>query len=474
MLIAALGCGSGTPHLACNGTFTARVSRPTVPRDGGTMRKRFRFILLAVVYLLVAAAVSSADDRLNLTGRVLDTHGKPVEHATVLVYHAGVKKGYNLYCPSCYRDCGKRAITDGNGMFTIKGLSAELWFQLLVALDGYQPTFVNKVDPAPGVPVAATLKRRKPASNPSGLFRGRIKDSRGLPVRDAIVEPVGILLDGKTGASRYGTIEGLEPVAISNQKGEFEIAYSKPGTKILVSVEARGLASRFAVIPAGPEHHLITVNDGALVRGRLVEDGKPVGNAEVGLIGRPRGGYGNNLHLSGYAYEEIRIGTQPDGRFLIPNVPIPADWNVYGKMESLATRGATGVVKCSTKHDAEIVDIGDIQIKPAYRLRGKVMLSDGKPIPDGMRVNISSESAWDDQTTTLPPDGHFEFLGLAAGDYSVFASVKGYSLPKAPVSVTKKGDDGSTQTITYAPGIAPPFSLGHDIEGYVIKLDPEK
>jgi hypothetical protein len=438
------------------------------------MRKQFSFALVGVVYLAVAAAVSSADDRLSLTGRVSDAHGRPVEHATVLVYHAGVKKGYNLYCPSCYRDCGKRAITDSNGMFTIKGLSAELWFQLLVALDGYQPTFVNKVDPAPGAPVAATLQRRKPASNPSGMFRGRIKDSRGLPVRDAIVEPVGILLDSKTGASRYGTVEGLEPVAISNKKGEFEIAYLKPGTKILVSVEARGLASRFAVIPAGPEHHLITMGDGAVVRGRLVEDGKPVGNAEVGLIGRPRGGYGPNLLLMGNPYEEVRIGTQPDGRFVITNVPIPADWNVYGKMESLAARGATGVVECSTKHDAEIVDIGDIQIKPAYRLRGKVILSDGKPIPDGMRVNISSVSAWDDQTASLPPDGHFEFLGLAAGDYSVFASVKGYSLPKKSVSVTKKEADGSTQTTTYAPGVAPPFSINHDMEEYVIKLDPEK
>jgi Carboxypeptidase regulatory-like domain len=438
------------------------------------MRKRFCFVLVGVVYLVVAAAVSSADDRLSLTGRVSDAQGKPVEHATVLVYHAGVKKGYNLYCPSCYRDCGKRAITDGNGMFTIKGLSAELWFQLLVALDGYEPTFVNKVDPSSGVPVAATLEHRKPAVDPRRLFRGRIKDSRGLPVRDAIVEPVGILLDDKTGNSRYGTIEGIEPVAISNKKGEFEIAYLKSGTKILVSVEARGLASRFAVLPAGPEYRLITVGDGAVVRGRLVEDGKPVGNAEVGLIGRPRGGYGPNLLLMGYPYEEVRIGTQPDGRFVITNVPIPADWNVYGKMESLAARGATGVVECSTKHDAEIVDIGDIQIKPAYRLRGKVVLSDGKPIPEGMRVTITSERAWDDQTAVLPPDGHFEFMGLAADDYSVFASVKGYSLPKAPVSVTKKGADGSTQTITYAPGIAPPFSLGHDVDGYVIKLDPEK
>jgi hypothetical protein len=286
------------------------------------------------------------------------------------------------------------------------------------------------------------------------------------------VKPVGIL-DDKTGGSRYGAVEGLEPVAISNKKGEFQLAYSKAAPKILVSVEARGTASAFDVIPSGTGDHVITLIDGAVVRGRLVENGKP-GNAEVGLIGRPRGGFGASLQLSGYPYEEIRIGTQPDGRFVITNVPVPADWYVYGKMASLSTRGATGVVACNTKHDAEVVDIGDIQIKRAYRLRGKVVLSDSKPIPEGTRVTITSERAWDEQTATLPPDGHFEFIGLASGDYSVLAPVKGYSLSKTPVAVTKKVADGSTQTITYAPGTAPPFSLDHDIDGYVVKLDPEK
>jgi acetylornithine deacetylase/succinyl-diaminopimelate desuccinylase-like protein len=82
------------------------------------------------------------------------------------------------------------------------------------------------------------------------------------------------------------------------------------------------MASAFDVIPSGTENHVITLTDGAVVRGRLVENGKPVGNAEVGLIGRPRGGYGANLQLSGYPYEEIRIGTQRDGRFVITNVPV--------------------------------------------------------------------------------------------------------------------------------------------------------
>jgi hypothetical protein len=438
------------------------------------MPKQLCSLGVATAHLLLCAVLSSAADRLSVIGKVSDTRGRPIEHATVLVYSAGVKKGYSRYCPTCYTDCGKHAITDGKGTFTITGLNPDLWFRLLVALDGYEPVFVSKVDPSLETPVAVTLVRRNVESDSSRLFRGLIQDSHGLPVRDAIVKPAGILLDDKTRDSMYGTIEGLEPVAVSNKNGEFEIAYSKPGLKILALVEARAMAPIFAVIPAGTERKLITLMDGAVVRGRLVQNGKPVGNAEIGLIGRPHGGYRGDLQVTGYPYEEIRIGTQPDGRFAITNVPVPADWYVYGKMESLVKRGATGVVECSSKRDTEIIDVGDIQIKAAHALRGNVVLSDGKPIPEGMRVTISSERAWDSQTAILPPDGHFEFDGLAAGDYSLFASVKGYSLPKKPISVTVKKPDGTSGTVTYMSGALAPLSLDRDIEGYIIKMDPEK
>ena len=63
---------------------------------------------------------------------------------------------------------------------------------------------------------------------------------------------------------------------------------------------------------------------------------------------------------------------------------------------------------------------------------------------------------------------------MTAGDYSLFAPVKGYSLPRKPISVTQKRPDGGTKTVPYAPGVAPPFSLDHDIDDYIIKLDLEK
>jgi len=414
-----------------------------------------------------------------ITGRVLDGAGKPIADATVMVYHAGPTSGYSLFCPSCYADCGKRAVTDTNGMFSFHHLSSGLWFKLLVAKTGYQPRFVEKVIPTTDVPVTATLDARPRVGDPHRVFRGRIVDSKSLAQHDAVVQVVGALWDAKTGPA-YGTIPGLDPIAATDQQGVFEIdsfpakrngmpSVTGPPLKILVAVEARGMAEAFSAIPAGLEPEAITVTDGAVVRGRLVQDDKPVEGAEVGLVGYPRGGWGPNFKMVGSSYEEIRIGTRADGTFEITNVPVPGNWYVYAKMEAVATRGATGNIACATKANHEVVDIGDLQVKRAYHLHGRVVLSDGKPIEDGMTVTIGSEKAFDSQTVTLPSTGTFEFIGLAPGSYSVFASVKGYSPPPmAPVSV--KAEDGRTLTYTPRP---PPVSIEHDIGDFLITLHPE-
>ena len=56
----------------------------------------FRDAIAAVAASLVAIpAYSLATDRLTLTGKVTDAAGKPLDHATVIVYEAGVKQGYS-------------------------------------------------------------------------------------------------------------------------------------------------------------------------------------------------------------------------------------------------------------------------------------------------------------------------------------------------------------------------------------------
>ena len=137
----------------------------------------------------------------------------------------------------------------------------------------------------------------------------------------------------------------------------------------------------------------------------------------------------------------------------ITNVPPGVEWYVYGKMESLAARGGAPLVECATKKDGEEIDLGDLAIAPALHLRGKVVLSDGNPIPAGMRVTVASDRAFDSQTAVLGEGGSFEFTGLAKGGYTISASVKGYRMPSNRWSV--------------------PLRLDNDVSDYVLPLNPE-
>ena len=238
---------------------------------------------LLAAALTIAASGSLAGERLTLTGTVTDTLGKPLEDATVMIYHTGVRQGYSTYCPSCYADCGKRAITDRAGsftMFTIKSLDANLRFELLVVRDGYTAFFVERADPAQGS-ATAVLKPRAVVDDPARMVRGRVVDPHGRPLRDAVVLPQEV--ETVLGMCLHGTPKGVDPLAVTNAIGEFELAYKEKAMGML-------LQAKLIALPTGTEQETITVS-WALIRGRLVHQGKPVAGAEVGLIPQDTGGF---------------------------------------------------------------------------------------------------------------------------------------------------------------------------------------
>jgi hypothetical protein len=73
--------------------------------------------------------------------------------------------------------------------------------------------------------------------------------------------------------------------------------------------------------------HATTVASGSTIRSRLVQDGKPVANAEIGLITHDR--------RSGTTFLEIIVGIRKDGTLDFTNVPAGRIWT-RGKMDSQA------------------------------------------------------------------------------------------------------------------------------------------
>jgi hypothetical protein len=408
-----------------------------------------RALLLAAI-LSSAASLLGATPRPSLTGTVLDSKGSPLDGVTVMVYHAGVKVGYSTFCPSCYIDCGKRAITNAKGAFEIKDLAPDLWFTLLAARDGYVPKTTQSIDPVEVPTVSLKLAAKPPTTDFSGTVRGRVVEADGSPVPDAIINPIGLIIgEGST----YGTVPGLQPISVTNKQGEFEVAYSKPTPKMLLEVEARAMAPKFVVLETGPDRRSVTLTDGATIVGRLVQNSKPVPNAQIGLIAKDRGGFGGDLKLIGNPYEVVRIGTDANGRFTIPNVPAPVDWYVYATMDSTSALGAASPMEVHVSKDGQYLQVPDLVIKPGFHVRGAVLASDNKPIADGMRVILSSETVWDSKTVPLAADGHFEFTNLPAGKYTVRASVKDYH----------------EKTPQYGPT---PFSVDRDTDNLIITIYP--
>jgi hypothetical protein len=402
-----------------------------------------RNIIVAVIF---ASGWACAEERATATGTVTDAAGKPLEHATVFIYEGRVKKGYGVYCPTCWADCGKHASTDSGGNFTIAGLNPELVFKLMVVKEGYTAAFVDQVDPQKGQAPAASLKVRPPIEDLSQVVRGRVVDGQGKPVKDAVVEQEGVGFRGPGGIGhRFGGPDGwIDAMAVSNEQGEFEIAYGKPAVEMILRVSPRGMAQKLFTEPTGPDRQTMTVTDGATIFGRVLQpDGKPAANVEIGVIAHSR--------RAGTNFPEMVIGTREDGTFAITNVPVGRILYVYPKMESLAPLGFAGNPEpLETKDDGQEVHIGDLKLQPSYTLRGKVVLSDGAAVGKEMRVTLGADDM-DSQMVVLGPDGTFEFKGLTKGVYTLVPGVKNYQLADGDTREVLVDRDGKNVVLRVEP-----------------------
>jgi hypothetical protein len=111
-------------------------------------------------------------------------------------------------------------------------------------------------------------------------------------------------------------------------------------------------------------------------------------------------------------------------------------------MESIAVLGATDPVAFATARDGEEVNVSDIEIHPGHRVRGKVTLSDGAAIADGMRVTLAAQRGFDSQMVLLGRDGRCEFVSIPAGKYEIFPCVRGYQLPGQALTVETSVEGG--------------------------------
>jgi hypothetical protein len=321
-----------------------------------------------------------------------------------------------------------------------------------VVAPGHVPTYSDEpVDPRLGE-FELTLEASDLAErDPELVLRGRVVDSRGDPVARAVLEPFARRI-GEHG-KMFGALEGVDPLAVTDAQGEFALGVSEPGEVLLLRVEARALAPRMSPwLAAGADAPAIALTRGATVTGQVLEDGKPLAGVALGLMQQDR-------DAESWLGERT-IATDPSGRFTLVNVPPDQAFFLYGKMESLRPHGALAIRPLAVGADETTTDAGVLAPEKGLRLSGRVVLSDGQPVPPETHVLIDRENAWDTQVVVAGTDGSFVFEGLPAELYSLSTRVRGYRISEENASFDPLNRIGLLGRID------------QDLSGLVLQLDP--
>jgi outer membrane usher protein FimD/PapC len=178
--------------------------------------------------------------------------------------------------------------------------------------------------------------------------------------------------------------------------------------------------------------------------GQLVKGGEPVAGVTVGLVQEDR----SAVRFT----REFTIGTDEDGRFVIPAVTPDDAYFLYGKMEFLRDIGAVSARRVRVGKTETTLDVGTIEIEGGHRLTGRLVTAEGEPLAAGLRVLVSREDAWDTQVAEVADDGSFSVAGLPAERYAVvvrgrgvLASTANYSCdPNNPGSLVGRIDGDLT------------------------------
>jgi beta-lactamase regulating signal transducer with metallopeptidase domain len=379
-----------------------------------------------------AADSISATARSDLTGVVTAKGGAALPaRATVFIATAAPKTGTSTFCPSCYADCAKRAQTDARGSFTLKALDPQLAFQVLAVAKGFKPKYVEHVDPVKGAPVKIELEPVESAdATPDRCLRGRVVNAAGQPIEGAVVDMRGIESEG---GGSWGALPGIDPLAVTDEKGDFLITAQKPFDMMTVKVSARTMADRiFRQLPPGKAHELV-MTEGAGLTGRVVKDGQPLAGVSVGIsaVDREAGRY----------LGHFEVATSERGTFKFLNVPPDADFQIYTLMNTMKAAGAVRPQPLHTGKDGETTDAGDLVAMPAHRLAGRVVLADGQPLPPKVRLLVSREIAWDSMQITLDAGGSFDVSCIPDELINLSARVKGYHVSGQNGSVDSLNPD---------------------------------
>lgn len=376
-----------------------------------------RSVVTLTCWIALAPALGA-----GLDGRVVSRAGAPLSGATVFVYEAAPRVGPGVVCPSCYPDCRKSAVTGADGSFSMTRLNDDLKFRLLIVADGYQPAFAWS-DPRNGEAKLELDPRDPQWAKPESTIRGVVVGPDGTGVAAATVTPVGYAEgSGDKRSATFGALSMTDPLVVTDAKGRFSCAGVR-GREYFVLVEGRSFAPRcVAGLQAGAAPVTIKLGHGTIVTGRLLDKGKPVAGATVGVVMQDR--------RAERDIGVLEVGTAEDGRFAIAAVPPADEYFLYAKMTGLSERGALRTREITALADDKETSLGDLALEPAVRIAGRVVGPNGEALPGSARVALFRENVADWVELQTGKDGSFAIPGVPHERVMLQVVLPGYRISR--------------------------------------------
>ena len=377
-------------------------------------------LALAAGLLLLPASLHllAQDEAPRLEGMIATADGQPATNALVVIFSAGPREGgKGVISPHYYADCGKRARTDAQGRFSIQPVDKELLYRLLVTAPGHRPDYIKDADPLFGGTQLQLKPLQLPFVSPKQRAVGKLIDPAGRAVAGARLEVGATRFGSSTTYSSSGN-RRVDPMAASDENGEFHLDCTNDVTGIMVTIDAAGLAKRRMWLEPG-QAHLIRLKSGVTVTGRLVNEAKPVPGVNLAMTTEERW---SEVYMRGFD-----VATDSNGRFTLPHTPADMRFVIHTKMKEMAAAGvALAPRPLGTGADGTALDVGDLEMVKTHVIHGRVVLADGEPVPARTRVYLSLERGSDSLDSRLDPDGWFEFVGVPTEEIDLSVRVPGY------------------------------------------------
>ncbi len=352
------------------------------------------------VLATVGGALSAGG--VEIGGTVRTTDGRPAAGVKVWILSVRADDEGNTN-PWCAPDCGKHTVTDQRGMFSLDGLESGARFEVLVEAKGFHPG-TTVINPNSNQPLGEVVlvKQTDPPAAATHRVLGRVLRPDGTPAADALVS-----------VHSSQPPSAVEQFVVTGPDGRFVLVSDRHMWRVDVTVRALGAAGgQIYSLKPGGEENTLQLTAGATVRGRVLSRIRPAPGVKVVARSTHRVmAARKTIEVVFLAHEQL---TDAEGCFKFENVAADSELCICTQMQSLAEKNLAAIPQeVRVPANGGELETGDFNLHPAHCVRGRLLTSDGGPLPRGTRASIERRNLSADwQEVGVDDAGNFEFWGV--------------------------------------------------------------